>query len=156
MRLRQAKTQWIAVSSRPHRRLSSCLSLIIIRAVYVTAADLVSMSAQCILRPWFMTFKSKSRQNRNVLYIYKSLFTEKNGSTKKHSSVSINTNKAKAATKSVTVVDTWNYLIIVLHTTYIILLHLITKLAKAIHCGNVSYYGVTEMDTGPRQKFGTQ
>jgi len=49
-------------------------------------------------------------------HLYKSLFTERNdGSTQKHSSVSINTNKAKTATKSI--VDTWNCIIIILHQT---------------------------------------
>ena len=58
--------------------------------------------------------------HRNVfasLCIYKSLFTEENASTQKLSSESINTNKAKTATKSVTLVDTCNYIIIVLHQT---------------------------------------
>jgi len=53
-------------------------------------------------------------------FIYKSLFTEENGRTRKHSSESINTNKAKTvktSTKSNTVVDTWNYIIIILHQT---------------------------------------
>jgi len=52
----------------------------------------------------------------------KSLFTEENGSTQTHSSESINTNKAKTAktsTKPATVVDNWNYIIIILHQTTI-------------------------------------
>jgi len=50
--------------------------------------------------------------------LYKSLFTEENGSTQKHSSSeSINTNKAKTATKSVTLFDACNYIIIILHET---------------------------------------
>jgi len=59
----------------------------------------------------------KHKKNSIIIIIYKSLFTEENGSIQKHSSESINTNKAKTATKSVTVVDTWNYIIIVLHQT---------------------------------------
>jgi len=51
-------------------------------------------------------------------HLCKSLFTEENDSKQKHSSESINTNKAKTAktaTKSITVVDTWNYIVINLH-----------------------------------------
>ena len=49
---------------------------------------------------------------RGGVVLYKSLFTEKTGSTQKHSSESVNTNKAKTAktaTKSIAVVDTWNW-----------------------------------------------
>jgi len=42
-----------------------------------------------------------------TLFLYKSLFTENTVASKKHSSASINTNKAKTTTKSITVVDTW-------------------------------------------------
>jgi len=49
--------------------------------------------------------------------IYKSLFTEENGGAQKHRSENINTNKAKTATKSITVVDTCNYVIIILRQT---------------------------------------
>jgi len=48
------------------------------------------------------------------------LFTAENGSTQKHNLESINTNKAKTAktaTKFITVVDTCNYIVIILHQT---------------------------------------
>jgi len=48
---------------------------------------------------------------RCILYD-KSLFTENTVATPKHSSASINTNKAKTTTKSITVVDTWYWSII--------------------------------------------
>ena len=44
-----------------------------------------------------------------VLGYYINLYSPKNGSTQKHSSVSTNANNTKTATKSVTVVDTWNW-----------------------------------------------
>jgi len=47
---------------------------------------------------------AQHKAERTVLY--KSLFTEKTAATQKHSSASINTNKAKTTTKSITVVDT--------------------------------------------------
>jgi len=57
-------------------------------------------------------------------FIYKSLFTENTVASKKHNSASINTNKAKTTTKSITVVDTWywninkiSYIINVVHQT---------------------------------------
>jgi len=68
----------------------------------------------------------------------------KYGSNTKHSSVSINTNKAKTATRSTTVVDTlyWSInkvsYITSLFTKPNHVLQLVTKLAKNIHYGNVS------------------
>jgi len=57
-------------------------------------------------------------------FIYKSLFTENTVASKKHSSASISTNKAKTTTKSITVVDTWywsinkiSYIINAVHQT---------------------------------------
>jgi len=64
--------------------------------------------------------------------IYKSLFTENSAATQKQYSTSVNTNKIQNTTiKSITssFFTKLNYL-----------LHLVAKLAKAIHCGNVSYY----------------
>ena len=55
----------------------------------------------------------------DILYI--NLYSpKKTVAHKKHSRESINTNKAKTAktaTKSMTLVDTWNYIIIILHQT---------------------------------------
>jgi len=51
-----------------------------------------------------------SRQQLRTFLLYKSLFTEENGGAQKHSSENISTNKAKTATKSMTAVDTWNYI----------------------------------------------
>ena len=65
-------------------------------------------------------------------FLYKSLFTENSVATQKQYSTSINANKIQNTTiKSITssFFTKLNYL-----------LHLITKLAKAIYCGNVSYY----------------
>jgi len=82
-------------------------------------------AAPCgVMRPWFdFRFRRYIHREKELL-LYKSLFTEENGSTQKHSSESINTNKAKTAktaTKSITVVDTWNYIIIILHQTWLFL-----------------------------------
>jgi len=65
-------------------------------------------------------------------FSYKSLFTENSVATQKQYSKSININKIQNTTiKSITssFFTKLNYL-----------LHLVAKLAKAIHCGNVSYY----------------
>jgi len=64
--------------------------------------------------------------------IYKSLFTENSVATQKQYSTSVNTNKMQNTTiKSITSS---------FFTKLKYLLHLVAKLAKAIHCGNVSYY----------------
>ena len=66
-----------------------------------------------------------------IIYI-KTLFTENSVVTQKQYSTIINTNKIQNTTiKSITSS---------LFTKLNYLLHLITKLAKAIHFGNVSYY----------------
>ena len=56
---------------------------------------------------------SWSKATKVCRKLYKSLFTKENGSTQKHSSESINTNKAKTVTKSITVVDTCNNISII-------------------------------------------
>ena len=65
-----------------------------------------------------------TRHGYKFYIIYKSLFTEKTVATQKHSSASINTNKVKTTTKSITAVDTcyWSinkisYIIIFLDQT---------------------------------------
>ena len=71
-------------------------------------------------------------QPDNTMISRKSLFTENSVATQKQCSTSINTNKIQSTTiKSITssFFTKLNYL-----------LHLITKLAKATCCGNVSYY----------------
>ena len=71
-------------------------------------------------------------QPDNTMISRKSLFTENSVATQKQYSTSINTNKIQSTTiKSITssFFTKLNYL-----------LHLITKLAKATCCGNVSYY----------------
>ena len=85
----------------------------------------LAMGCPCgVMRPWFdFRFRRYIHREKELL-LYKSLFTEENGRTQKHSSESINTNKAKTAktaTKSITVVDTWNYIIIILHQTWLFL-----------------------------------
>ena len=72
------------------------------------------------------------RQSISQCFIYKSLFTENSVATQKQYSTSINTNKIQNTTiKSITSS---------LFTKLNYLLRLITKLAKTINCGNVSYY----------------
>jgi len=78
---------------------------------------------------------SSRRPRGNNLYklclLYKSLFTENSVATQRQYSTSINTNKIQNTTiKSITSS---------FFAKLVYLLHLITKLAKAIHCGNVSY-----------------
>jgi len=83
---------------------------------YVDVLDGLREITEHILHSF--TFPRFIGQRWQSIYINLYSPTERNdGSTQKHSSVSINTNKAKTATKSITVVDTWNCIIIILHQT---------------------------------------
>ena len=70
----------------------------------------------------FLKHVMQVMSNSDILYKY--LFTENTVATQKHSSASINTNKAKTTTKSITVVDTWYWIIDkILYTRIIIFVH---------------------------------
>jgi len=73
-------------------------------------------------------------------YIIKSLFTENSAATQEQYSTSINTNKIqyKMQRSSPSQYLTHGTTYSSFSTKLNYLLHLITKLAKAIHCGNVS------------------